>query len=714
MKTSMRTGSRILFCKKLAVLMITLFVFNTTSANPTGGQVTAGDATINHSGNNTEIKQTSDQAIINWQSFNINSNETTHFQQPSANSITLNRINPGQGASQIFGRLTATGRIILVNQAGLYFGPSAFVDVGSLIVSTANISDQNFLAGKYSFDQPSTMHGVIVNAGIIHAADHGLIALIGSNVSNEGNIQVSLGNVILASGDKFTVDLTGDGLINFSIDADSTGSGRDINGRIMADGVSNSGTVSANGGKIIMSARAAEGVVNHTVNMSGIAEAHSVAQSNGEIILSANSNIKISGRIDVSGKGNNANGGKIKIVANKINITKKAILDASGDLNGGTILIKTPESNNSSITLAGNITANGYTGGSVKLLSDAIHLQSNAVIDVSGYTQGGEALIGGNMQGKGTEQHAKTVTLDAGAKILANAITMGNGGKVIVWSDGTTNFHGNISAHGGAQGGNGGFVETSGKHLDVADSGINLTAANGQMGTWLLDPENIIIQNNNGSNSNGSYNGNVYTPTGDNSIVDSNLLQTALASANVVITTGSSGSQQGNITVAAPITWNSNTTLTLNAANMIEILSNGNAPMISAPRGNLELNAPNLVRLNGSLGIGGYVAVNSSHIESFQKPLIADVGMQASSAFIPNYPSQVASPIVNTASARVTLPYSASKTLARAKKQIDDMIQQQREMDTVQIGQAKIACNRGVSNTKVCDSLDITMAMNNM
>src|SRR5690606_11130152 len=69
----------------------------------------------------------------------------------------------------------------------------------------------------------------------------------------------------------------------------------------------------------------------------------------------------------------------------------------------------------------------------------------------------------------------------------------GDGGKVMVWSDGGTFAHGNIFAEGGVEGGNGGLVETSGHYLNVDDITVSTAAANGLTGTWLLDPVNITI-----------------------------------------------------------------------------------------------------------------------------------------------------------------------------------------------------------------------------
>src|SRR5271170_6196312 len=83
-------------------------------ANPTGGTVTSGSATITApNGKTVDITQSTGQAIINWQSFGIGKGETVDFIQPTATSVTLNRVT-GNDPSAIFGTLTANGIVMLV------------------------------------------------------------------------------------------------------------------------------------------------------------------------------------------------------------------------------------------------------------------------------------------------------------------------------------------------------------------------------------------------------------------------------------------------------------------------------------------------------------------------------------------------------------------------------------------------------------------------
>ncbi|MCE3238607.1 MAG: hxuA 2, partial [Gammaproteobacteria bacterium] len=505
--------------RKWSVFLATVILVNSTYANPVDGVVSSGSATITAPDANTVVvNQTSDKAVINWQSFNISAQEKTQFIQPNASSIALNRIDPQQGASQIFGQLQANGKIILINQSGVFFGPGSMVNVGSIIASTVDIADQSFLTDNYNFDQPLLYNGSIINQGTIIAAQHGLVALLGSAVSNEGMIQAHLGQIVLGSGSQFMVGLDNTGLVNFAVNAETTKSG--------AHAVNNSGNLIADGGTIILTAKAAKDVVDRVINMTGVAEAKSVAEKNGEIILQGDDE----GITYLSGK-----------------------LDASGYLTG-------------------------QTGGVVKVLGNTVALDGHALIDVSGDVGGGTALIGGNAYGAGPEQNANYTFFGSDAKVLANALTHGNGGKVVVWANGTTEYYGDIYARGSIQGGNGGWIETSGKENLIWSGGgsaapyLGLDGMPlGANGTWLFDPRNVTISDS--PTDNGSFAGSgtsTFTPSGNNAIVLYTDIQNLLnASTNVIITTGITGGQAGDITIGASITWTSGAFLTLNALGAI-------------------------------------------------------------------------------------------------------------------------------------------------
>ena len=429
--------------KQALVFIHTILFSSTVLANPILDNIASGEVAIQQSASSMVVQQSSQKAILNWQSFNIGQNESTHFQQP-AGGIALNRINPDQGASQIYGRLTATGDVILLNGSGIHFGPSAYVNVGNLIAGTSHLSDQNFLNAYYQFSPLSPYTGSIVNEGQLIAANHGLIALLGAGVSNSGHIEAHMGKIVLASGSAFTMNFSGNELVHFSVDESAKMVGVDQDGKSLESGVTNTGKLIANGGSIQVTAKTAASVLDNAINMSGIAEAKAIGVKNGEIILMAHSGTtKVSGKLDVSGKNSNEKGGQIKILGNKVALYEKGIMDASGDQGGG------------------------------------------------------EVLMGGNFQGKGPELNAQYTFFSRDAWIDASALTSGEGGKVIVWSDFNTKFYGTILAHGGIQGGNGGFVETSGGNL-VFEGHVDVASIFGKAGTILLDPDFIYIVNGSG------------------------------------------------------------------------------------------------------------------------------------------------------------------------------------------------------------------------
>lgn len=148
--------------------------------------------------------------------------------------------------------------------------------------------------------------------------------------------------------------------------------------------------------------------------------------------------------------------------------------------------------NGSHIQVAGTIDTTGETGGRVHVTGDYIEID-NAVIDASGELGGGAIRIGGAMQGSGHLWRAKGTWIGANTTLRADALTSGDGGRIIVWADGATGFKGTISARGGFEGGNGGFSEVSGKGWLSFDGHVDLSAPLGDKGTLLLDPTNILV-----------------------------------------------------------------------------------------------------------------------------------------------------------------------------------------------------------------------------
>jgi len=185
-------------------------------ALPTGGQIVAGSGSIAQSGNSVTVNQNSGRMVANWGTFNIGQNASVQFQQPDASSVALNRIQD-QNPSQIMGNLTANGQVFLLNPAGIIFGKSAQVDVGGLVASSLNLSNDTFMSGKNLFERGGG-GGAIINQGTIHAANGGYVAFLGPRVINEGSITANDGSVVMAAGNKVALDFVGDGLVKYSVE----------------------------------------------------------------------------------------------------------------------------------------------------------------------------------------------------------------------------------------------------------------------------------------------------------------------------------------------------------------------------------------------------------------------------------------------------------------------------------------------------------------
>src|SRR5690348_13447949 len=255
-------------------------------ALPTDGKVVAGQATIQHTTpTSLGIHQSTDKAILNWNSFSIAANEAVRFYQPSLYSIALNRVI-GVDPSVILGQLQANGRIFLINPNGILFGAGAQINVGGLLASTLQIKDSDFMAGRYLFAQdPLKGLSSVINKGEIRVSDHGFVYLIAPGVANDGLILANLGSVVLGSAQKATIDLMGDGLINYTLSDKVASKVMGPHGKPLTSGVSNSGLIQADGGKVMLSARASGDVFESVINQSGVIRAQSLVNHAGVIRL---------------------------------------------------------------------------------------------------------------------------------------------------------------------------------------------------------------------------------------------------------------------------------------------------------------------------------------------------------------------------------------------------------------------------------------------
>ena len=535
----------------LAGLMLAITGGTQAYALPTGGQVESGAITINQPDRaNLVITQTTDRGIVNWQGFDILSGESTRFIQPNSSSVTLNRIGGG-APSQILGKLSANGKLVLVNPNGVFFGAGSTVDVSGMIASTADIKSNDFLAGRMNFSQPGKADASIVNQGHITATDGGLVALVAPSVRNDGVIQAKYGTVMLGAGETVAIDMYGDNLYSFALGKTSA-AGKDQNGHSMDSAVENNGTIKAQGGTILLTANAAKNIVTNVVNNTGVLEASAAHMEGGTIVLDGGSagRVRVAGRVNVSGK------------------------------------------------------ADGQKGGNVTVTGETITV-AGAQIDASGAIGGGQIHIGGNYQGGAGLAQSSGVSADSATLIDVSALDTGNGGEAVLWSTGLTDFNGTIFAKGGANGGNGGRIETSGAYLNVSGQ-VDATAALGRAGSWLLDPRDLIIGDNNVQTQNVT-NGPVYQPTSGAPngnffpFVNTNTLAAALDSGtDVTVTTGTLGNYQGNIVFVNDVIWSGTGSLSIFANNNIDM--NGNIKSTSSTGGNVSITVGNMLVLGGCCG----------------------------------------------------------------------------------------------------------------
>jgi|GEM_PF-838033 len=355
---------------------------------PQGGVVTAGSANISQpNGNQLTITQATQQAVINWNSFDIGSQAKVDFVQPDAHSSVLNRVLSND-PTQIFGQLSANGQVYIVNPSGIVFGAGSRVDAGGLVASTNNISDADFMAGNNRFVRGAAT-GSVTNAGSLNAAPGGYVALIGAKVTNTGSINTPNGSAILAAGNTVRLPVSSSGLITMELDPAT------VNAAVAN---TTDGLITATNGQVYLSAAAASGLATQVVN-----QGHIVADQGGSVTLSAIQADRLGetrqeGLIDASNA--QGRGGNIALLGDRVGLFAGSRTLATGKDGGGTVLVggnyqgQGPEHNASAVYMDGtaaidaSATQNGR-GGKVVLWSQD-YTAFDGTIDAKGGLNGGD------------------------------------------------------------------------------------------------------------------------------------------------------------------------------------------------------------------------------------------------------------------------------------------------------------------------------------
>ncbi len=354
---------------------------------PQGGVVTRGSANIVTNTGQTQltVNQSSNRAVIDWTSFNVGSQAKVQFNQPSSSAVTLNNIL-GNNASQIYGQISANGQVFLSNPNGVYFSPTAQVNVGGLVATTGKANADEFMAGKASFNRGGST-GSVVNEGQLTSAAGGYIALLAPEVRNQGVVVAQAGTVALASGEAITLSFNNSG----------TGlAGITTTPQTIAALVENRSAVLAGGGQIILSAHALAALQGSVVKNSGQLSATSLTEK----------------------------GGKIVLMADSIELTGTSRIDANGPQGGGTVLVGGDWQGSGDMRQATRVTmvqgtsieANATEqgdGGKVVLWSDVHYASSVTQVDGRIEAKGAGTGNGGLVETSGQ-------TLQVGAKTQVN------------------------------------------------------------------------------------------------------------------------------------------------------------------------------------------------------------------------------------------------------------------------------------------------------
>ena len=338
------------------------------------GFVTAGQATATQAGTTLTVNQVSNNATLNWQSFNIAANSTVQFVQPKATSVALNQINDAN-ASQIFGTLTANGRVFLINQNGIIFGAGAQISVGGLVASTLNIDPSavtngliapgsNGLPAFQAFADGTTGGVAIDNGAVLQTKSGGEILVFAPRITNLGTISTPGGQTMMAAGDTIYLASSSDPSLRGLLVQIGGSGGTVTNGA----GVN----ATASPSQIIGQIAAADGNVTlagYAVNQLGRVSATTSINENGSIRLQAGDHggIGASGATGVSGTLLPGTGGTL--VAGPHSITE-VTLDTTDP---STTVDSVPQ-------LKSDVNLSGY---SVQLLNGAVARATGGTIEVT-------------------------------------------------------------------------------------------------------------------------------------------------------------------------------------------------------------------------------------------------------------------------------------------------------------------------------------------
>ena len=535
------------------LLLATTALAPAVLAGPELERVAAGHASVSQPlPGKTIVRQAGKRAIVEWRSFDVPQDHHVHFDQAMGiEAVTLNRVTAGDG-TDIHGRITAPGNVWVSDPRGVLVGPDATIDVGGFVATTADVRDDDFMAERDHFAIDLAEPGAaVVNEGTISLAERGFGALVAPHVRNTGTIVAHLGQVELAGATTFTLDLHGGGLVNFA----TTGP---VTERLADAGavVEQTGEIVAPGGRVRLSADVAADVVENVINMEGVTTAQSVREQNGVILIGgpgAEGEVTVSGTLDVSGYDADTSGGRIEVTGERVRVPASAEIHADGPAGGGLV------------------------------------------------------LVGGGERGQGPIRRSSRTDVEAGSRITARATDLGDGGRLVLWSDGFTDFAGSLDASAGPVGGDGGFIEISGKQGFNLAGEIVIDAPFGEPGTLLLDPATLTIVDRPGppsENANIAENSDprkLLEPSPEDSIIYSETLE-SLGDVSVILEADNAISIESDVNFPA----SDGRSITLNVASEDGVLALGKvSSTVSTNGGDISMSAGSVEAGLSSVRSGG-------------------------------------------------------------------------------------------------------------
>ncbi|MFJ7143050.1 GLUG motif-containing protein [Pseudomonas protegens] len=314
-------------------------------ALPEGGTLISGSAGYEASGNNLVINQHSEKLVTHWTEFSIGADQSVTFNQPGRDAIALNRVT-GFKSSDIQGALNANGQVFLINPNGVLIGKGAQVNVGGLVASTRDLSDNDFNDGRYRFSGNSSME--VINDGKITTAEGGYVALLGTRVRNDGEIVAEQGAIALGAGNDFTLSLGDDNLINLQVEAAAVDAL-----------VQNTALLKADGGQVLMMAKSANAITQAVVNNQGVVEANTLSSKGGRIVLEGGDRgvVNVGGQLSAKALGVEGDGGTVETLGATTRVELNAQVDThSRNGKTGTWVIESNDVKVASTGVAGSTT----------------------------------------------------------------------------------------------------------------------------------------------------------------------------------------------------------------------------------------------------------------------------------------------------------------------------------------------------------------------